>query len=71
MDSERCDERFLALHKQNACSGTELAVEMKSVSPSARVEEHLLEVFRSQTPSLQTRPASRRRYWLVLRLPLS
>jgi len=61
---EACTLR-LALERRLTLGLRALAVEMKSVSPSARVEEHLLEVFRSQTPSLQTRPASRRRYWLV------
>lgn len=43
-----------------------LAAEMKAVSASARVEEQLLEAFRSQTSSFpETRPASTRRYWLV------
>lgn len=63
-DCEACALR-LALERRLTFGLRALAVEMKSVSASARIEEHLLEVFRSQTPSLQTRPARRRRYWLV------
>jgi len=64
-DCEACALR-LALERRLSFGLRALAAEMKSVSASARVEEHLLQAFRSQTSSLsQTRPASKRRYWLV------
>jgi hypothetical protein len=62
-DCEACALR-LALERRLTFGLRGLATKMKSVSASARVEQHLIEAFRSQTTSFpQTCAASRRRYW--------
>jgi hypothetical protein len=64
-DCEACELR-LALERRLTFGLRGLVEEMKSVSASARVEEQLLEAFRSHISLLsQMRPASRSRYWLV------
>jgi hypothetical protein len=64
-DCEACGLR-LALERQLTFGLRALAEEMNSESASARVEDQLLKAFRSRTCSLsETRPASRRSYWLV------
>ncbi|MFN2513812.1 MAG: hypothetical protein ABR568_20640 [Pyrinomonadaceae bacterium] len=62
-DCEACALR-LALERRLTFGLRALAAEMKSVSASAAVEQHVREAFRSQTmPFSRTRAASRWRYW--------
>lgn len=64
-DCEACALR-LALERRLTFGLRALAEEMKSESASSRVEQELLEAFRGQTSFVpETRPANRRRYWLV------
>ena len=64
-DCEACALR-LELERRLTFGLRALAAEMKSVSASAGVEQHVRETFRSQTTSFsRTRTASRRRYWVV------
>ena len=64
-DCEACALR-LALERRLTFGLRALAAEMKSVSAPDRVEERLLDAFRSQNSSLpEMRPASRMRYWPV------
>lgn len=64
-DCEACALR-LALERRLTLGLRALATEMKFVSASDRVEQHLREAFRSQTTSFsQMRAVSRSRYWTV------
>lgn len=64
-ECEGCALR-LALERQLTLGLRALAAEMKSVSASARLEEHLREAFRSQASThVEPPPVGRRRYWLV------